>query len=909
MAVEHIYIFPAWGNGNDLANNVYKTYLDLPLRRYEESQLAITNIEGLAPVASTVNITQYAAKDGGIFNSSRASERHITVTMKLFKDPSMDAVRNKIYNYCRSGEPIGLVFEFSDGYAKAINGYVEDTPADYFGEQEGIQFAVACPNPNFIQIFIDHENDTFSIDFRSSQVKLPSQEIIGNVDPDFKIEFYNTIKDPNKVSDINSLIDIDNNLDEEKKILYAIGFGTRSAGLRVNFFSEKPTTVGEVDQFVDCTDQDVYDEDTYYHRQKDDKTYDPSIGYTLIESEEEFTYRTSNFFKLTQAEEFAQNKYYERSESPEPGIWIPVTWQAHYSDEQDPTMYDYPVRYGFLNNNLVNNEIVNSIVSIFDDEASYFSSADRMFFDLSKSGTPLPSAQTFAYNTYYKIARTYELINGMGGWSSVLDDDPIYFFDDIYAYESANGEFNPTLPLYGFYDRVIQYAVIGTVYVSGKFYYINANNEEVLVTGSQPSDWASSMVNKKYYEYITTFYGLTNYPGDLPSSDNTMLGGRYKYDVILDYLTYKYDQIVSQMAYEPNVYYERIGYAETELAGIYGLSSIPIYQLMTDITAPSDWGSSDKYFIRTKMTVLERPHELYFNDHAYHTITNRAVYRYELLDDVPDDWTTNYANYYTLADDYSNIIAYFVPDEYPNYEKLYSLLTSAPADFQTDYAKYYKIDKTYSFVYKKTGSTTSEILVENPDNIKAYIDMQPYTFRLGNENGQFKTMVFRASGDVYSPNTYYIYDGFTDTYELVTSPTAPEDWTTSPYRYYKLVTTNADEIEMLMVIFWNPASGQLEYDIDQYDMFLNDFDNWAKNALMSVAKMETTAAGNSIYYRNLTADGKYFKTYALAKNYIFNKENFLASKGKTYILANTIYAGSLTPYYNPRIVVGIASYT
>ena len=125
------------------------------------------------------------------------------------------------------------------------------------------------------------------------------------------------------------------------------------------------------------------------------------------------------------------------------------------------------------------------------------------------------------------------------------------------------------------------------------------------------------MVNKKYYEKVNTFYNLLNYPGMNAESDSVMLGGRSKYDVILDYLTYKYDQIVEQMAYEPDVYYEFIGYAETELEGMYGLSAIPIYQLLTG-SIPDDWGSSDKYFTRTKMTVLERPHSLYFNDGFNH---------------------------------------------------------------------------------------------------------------------------------------------------------------------------------------------------------------------------------------------------------------------------------------------------
>lgn len=913
MAVECIHIFPSWASGNDLANYVYKTSLDLPLRYYEESQLAITNIEGLAPVSSNVNITQYAAKDGGIFNSSRKAERHITITMKLFKDPSMDTVRNKVYDYCRGGEPVGLVFDFSDGYSKAINGYVEDTPADYFGEQEGIQISVACPDPEFKQIFVNHETHTLSIDFKKGAVSLPSKVDILESPDDFKIEFHDTIKDPEKIQNIESLISVDNKLGTDKQFLYAVSFASNANGLKVTFYSEEPTVEEEVNEYIEITEDDTYEENLYYHLQEDDdKTrIDRSQGYKPITTELEFDYRTNSFNKLTQQKTFAPDKFYERSDSPEPGIWIPVTWEAEYSDEQDPTMYDYPVKYGFLNNNLVNNKITNSIVSQFDSEASYFSSAERMFFDLSKSGTPLPSARTFEHNIYYKLARTYELINGFGGWTPVLDEDPIYFFEDIDAYSYADGRFESYLPLYGFYNITIEYAVIGTTYVSGKFYYVDVYGNEILVTGNQPSDWASSMVNKKYYEKVNTFYNLLNYPGMNAESDSVMLGGRSKYDVILDYLTYKYDQIVEQMAYEPNVYYEFIGYAETELEGMYGLSAIPIYQLLTG-SVPDDWGSSDKYFTRTKMTVLERPHSLYFNDHAYSTILNRAVYRYELLDEAPDDWDTGYTHYYTLETDYSNIIAFFMPGEYPDYSKLYSLLTEEPSDWSSDFSKYYERFKTTFEVYKKTGSELADVLVNRSSNIKSIIDLKYGDYILGDENGLTEDFIFRGSGEVYIPNTYYKYSAQTGKYELVTDKTAPEDWSTDPYRYLVKRTEKAFIIHEPIIIFWNPASKQLEYDIDQIDMFLDDFDTWAEHAMSAVTGVETAASGNRIYYRNRISDESdvYFKTYALAQNYISNKDNMLMSPGKTYILAS-VYSSKVRPnelYYDPTIIVGISSY-
>ena len=119
---------------------------------WEENQgLLITNIDGLAPVSANINITPYAAGDGGVFNSSRRDSRNIVVTMKLGKKPSMQYNRNKVYSACPIGDAIAVEFLFDDNTTKSTYGYVESVTADYFGQMEGIQVSIICPNPDFIE--------------------------------------------------------------------------------------------------------------------------------------------------------------------------------------------------------------------------------------------------------------------------------------------------------------------------------------------------------------------------------------------------------------------------------------------------------------------------------------------------------------------------------------------------------------------------------------------------------------------------------------------------------------------------------------------------------------------------------------------------------------------------------------
>lgn len=902
MAIECVHIY------SYSANQTFTDGLDLPLRDYSKSQLAITNIEGVAPVSANVNITQYAARDGGVFNSSRRAERHITITMKLFSDPSMDAVRQKVYNTAPVGQPITLVFDWTDGVSKAIDGYVEDTPADYFGDQEGIQISVVCPDPDFR--VVKKQEDEYKTVVNYKQFNYPNKTTIVDSGEDLSIEWVDPCKDETELYTIDSMFNIKNNTNQRQKYLFAIAFLSGWKELFINFYSSKFQFLRKsVNEYISGLIEAVWEEGKYY--------IVSDSGYKEVETELEFNYLTQSFNVLTAVAQWEANKYYAKTDAPETGKWISVTWNAQYADEEDPDAFPYRVTYGFLTDYKNGGEIVNSIVATFDAYATQFTPAAKAFSILSKSGTNLAELVPFVANEFYRKGRTYSRIGTYNGWSLVQApysledpthdgeysyvDDIIYFYEDYPDLYKTDGYFGD-VPLYGFYRTVNQYVVMGTVYRANSYYYIDSTtgNEVLLVSNTAPSDWTSAV--KKYYYKTDVFYEMSNY------EDSTKLYGRYIYDLMLDNLTYKYVPITEQFAYESGKYYSYVGIADVQLKGLYGFTQIPIYKKVEG-EAPSDWGTSGVYFERVRMTDSELTDlpgkRLYFNDHVYSSIKNRAVIEYIPLQEEPDDWSTNYSNYYTVSSDYSNIIAYFTPDEYPNYSKMFELTTEEPADFEENYSNYYICTKDYSSLLEKTDSYEANVIPSSSDNLNAIVSLMKKedgstNFLLGDVNGNIERYVYKKSSDLYYAGGYYIFDPDTQGYVVLSSNTMPEDFYTAPYKYYKKEVTKCDYIPAMTIIFYNPSTKRLEYDMNQYDLFINDFESWADHAMSPVISFKTSETGNR---KNIRKDN--FITYFVSGE-TFITGNIELDPGNNYILSETFYSNSQLSYDHAR-VIGIAS--
>lgn len=155
--VEKIYIQRFLSDGS--LNENEEDITCLPLRSYSDTNIAVTNIEGLAPMPGTINMDDNAGSDGSIYNSARAQSRNIVITMKPFEEDtydyegnyitrSMEATRRKIYLIFPLKKKIRLTLE-TDTRTYYIDGYVETINADYFGDLEGAQVSILCPDPYF----------------------------------------------------------------------------------------------------------------------------------------------------------------------------------------------------------------------------------------------------------------------------------------------------------------------------------------------------------------------------------------------------------------------------------------------------------------------------------------------------------------------------------------------------------------------------------------------------------------------------------------------------------------------------------------------------------------------------------------------------------------------------------------
>lgn len=155
--VEKLYIQHFLSDGS--LNKNEEDIVCLPLRSYNDTHIAVTNIEGLAPMPGTINMDDNAGGDGSIFNSSRAQNRNIVITMKPFEEDvydfdgqlikaSMEACRRKIYLIFPLKRKIRLHVE-TEIRKYYIDGYVETINADYFGDMEGAQVSILCPDPYF----------------------------------------------------------------------------------------------------------------------------------------------------------------------------------------------------------------------------------------------------------------------------------------------------------------------------------------------------------------------------------------------------------------------------------------------------------------------------------------------------------------------------------------------------------------------------------------------------------------------------------------------------------------------------------------------------------------------------------------------------------------------------------------
>lgn len=126
--------------------------LKMELARPEKSGFAITQIKGLGPQKSSINMTEISTSDGGTINSSRRNARNIVLTLDFsfysYRYSSIEEARYDTYKYFPGGYDVDLEIETDFRVAK-IRGRVEDNAPNIFAKQETAMISIICPDPNF----------------------------------------------------------------------------------------------------------------------------------------------------------------------------------------------------------------------------------------------------------------------------------------------------------------------------------------------------------------------------------------------------------------------------------------------------------------------------------------------------------------------------------------------------------------------------------------------------------------------------------------------------------------------------------------------------------------------------------------------------------------------------------------
>lgn len=136
-----------------IVNNYLGDELVLSLTgSHEEHGLYIKSITGIGPGKATINTTDLASDDGGIYNSARAEIRNIVITLGMYQSTihrnSIEDARQLTYQYFPLKKSVLLTF-ITDNRALYIEGYVESNDPDIFSEEESTQISIICPDPNF----------------------------------------------------------------------------------------------------------------------------------------------------------------------------------------------------------------------------------------------------------------------------------------------------------------------------------------------------------------------------------------------------------------------------------------------------------------------------------------------------------------------------------------------------------------------------------------------------------------------------------------------------------------------------------------------------------------------------------------------------------------------------------------
>lgn len=150
----------------DLGNNQPLVVKDIKLGAPETSGLWVKSIKGIGPGKASINVTDMASSDGGIFNSARSEVRNITLTLGIVEygegnnHHTVEDVRRELYKIfgkkrdveIRIHTDYGVDKDNPEDFILYTSGYVESCEPDIFNKNETVAISIICPDPNFYKI-------------------------------------------------------------------------------------------------------------------------------------------------------------------------------------------------------------------------------------------------------------------------------------------------------------------------------------------------------------------------------------------------------------------------------------------------------------------------------------------------------------------------------------------------------------------------------------------------------------------------------------------------------------------------------------------------------------------------------------------------------------------------------------
>lgn len=134
--------------------NCFGRSLRCILREPERIGIAITEVTGLGPGSSDINIHEIATADGGYFGSARYSSRTIALTLRLCdgyvdgKYLSIEEIRHLAYEFFATKTRLQIVVE-TDSRSLVIIGVTETDDPVIFSKAETISVSIKCPDYYF----------------------------------------------------------------------------------------------------------------------------------------------------------------------------------------------------------------------------------------------------------------------------------------------------------------------------------------------------------------------------------------------------------------------------------------------------------------------------------------------------------------------------------------------------------------------------------------------------------------------------------------------------------------------------------------------------------------------------------------------------------------------------------------